>query len=87
MSPLLLILASLALHLIGFALLFRAARRSRRHRPLPVIGRDPILTERLHLRLNLNRSGCALVEVTVGIAFMIGFALLMIALMSDGPAN
>jgi hypothetical protein len=85
MSPLLIILVSLALHLIGFALLFRAARRSRRHRPLPVIGRDPILTERLHLRL--NRSGSALLEVTVGIAFMIGFALLMIALMSDGPAN
>jgi hypothetical protein len=85
MSPLLIILVSLTLHLIGFALLFRAARRSRRHRPLPVIGRDPILTERLHLRL--NRSGSALLEVTVGIAFMIGFALLMIALMSDGPAN
>ncbi len=47
MSPLHLITLSLLLHLIGFALLFRAARQ-RHRRDLRTIGSDKRLADALH---------------------------------------
>ncbi len=51
MSPLPIILFSLALHILGFWLLIRHARAVRRRASMPVIGSDPLLTEVMHARI------------------------------------
>ena len=88
MNPLLIVTASLVLHIIGFAVIYKSTRR--RRPTLPVIGRDPLLTDALHQCLThhasrITRSGHALVQVTLGIAFIILFALVILATLTDGP--
>jgi hypothetical protein len=56
MTTALIILASIALHILGAVILIKHRRNVAHHRfTMPTIGRDPALTDALHARLSATQ--------------------------------